>query len=66
MLLIINGENNYLAPVASVSELVARLALAKDRVAVEINGRIIKKPEWEATPLAEGDRIEIIQFVGGG
>jgi sulfur carrier protein len=66
MLLIINGENKYLAPVASVSELVAHLALAKDRVAVEINGRIIKKPEWEATPLAEGDRIEIIQFVGGG
>ena len=66
MMLIINGESRDLAPVGSVRELVALLDLPKDRVAVELNGRIIRRTEWENAALTEGDRMEIVQFVGGG
>ena len=66
MMLIINGESRDLAPVGSVRELVALLDLPKDRVAVELNGRIIRRTEWENDALTEGDRVEIVQFVGGG
>ena len=65
-MLIINGESRDLAPVGSVRELVALLDLPKDRVAVELNGRIIRRTEWENDALTEGDRVEIVQFVGGG
>jgi sulfur carrier protein len=66
MTLIINGENRDLAPVESVLKLVSRLGLTEGRIAVEVNGRIIRRTEWEQAALAEGDRVEIVQFVGGG
>jgi thiamine biosynthesis protein ThiS len=40
--------------------------LKGDRIAVEHNGRIIQRTQWEETSLASGDRLEIVHFVGGG
>jgi thiamine biosynthesis protein ThiS len=46
--------------------LLESLELDPSRVAVELDGRIVKKEEWPQTRLHEGARLEIVQFVGGG
>lgn len=38
----------------------------RDRIAVEINGEIIKKSDYDKTVLNDGDKIEVVSFVGGG
>lgn len=50
----------------SLSRLLERLGIDPRRVAVERNGAIVPKGRYAETPLAAGDRIEIVQFVGGG
>jgi thiazole synthase len=49
-----------------LSELVAQLSLSPARIAIELNGQVIRRTEFEQTVLAEGDRLEIVHFVGGG
>ena len=49
-----------------ISELVAALGLRADRVALERNGEIVPRGDWANTPVASGDRIELVHFVGGG
>lgn len=61
----INGQRqNHTA--ANVAELLQILGIKGDRVAVEWNGEILSRGRWSETPLAEGDRLEIVHFVGGG
>jgi sulfur carrier protein len=63
----INGETRALpgAP-ASVAALLEGLALSGKRVAVELNGEIVPRSRYAETPLADGDRLEIVGAVGGG
>jgi len=42
------------------------LGIGESRVAVELNGKIIRRAEWEQMRLSDMDRVEIVQFVGGG
>jgi thiamine biosynthesis protein ThiS len=42
------------------------LKVGPDRIAVELNRRIIKRSEWDSTSLRDQDKVEIVQFVGGG
>jgi thiamine biosynthesis protein ThiS len=62
----INGERRTLPGAATVAELLARLGIGPGRIAVELNRRIVRRADWEHTPVADRDRIEIVQFVGGG
>jgi sulfur carrier protein len=66
MKLIINGEEKSLDKVSSVSDLLRELGLKADRVAVELNREIAARTSWDSTRLKDGDRLEIVQFVGGG
>jgi sulfur carrier protein len=66
MTLTINGESRALAGVSDVASLVAQLKLDPRKVAVERNLEIVPRSAYAATRLADGDRIEIVQFVGGG
>ena len=66
MTLVINGESRGFPAIQNVQELVDRLGVARDRIAVELNRRIIRRADWNSTPVRDGDRIEIVQFVGGG
>lgn len=50
----------------TVAVLVATLGFRPDRVALERNGDIVPRAEWPATPLADGDQVELVHFVGGG
>ena len=65
MRLVINGdERNYSA--ATLDVLVEELGMKGDRVAVELNRDIVPRGSWSATELKDGDRLEIVHFVGGG
>ena len=66
MQLIINGEERSFGPLASLAALVEELGMKGDRVAVELNREIVPRARWAETPLRDGDRLEIVHFVGGG
>jgi sulfur carrier protein len=65
MRVVINGEERETAA-SGVAALVAELGLDPRKVAVERNLEIVPRSRHAETLLAEGDRIEIVQFVGGG
>jgi thiamine biosynthesis protein ThiS len=65
MKLIINGTEKDIAA-ANVAALIDSLAAKGDRVAVELNGDIVPRANWPESPLKDGDRLEIVHFVGGG
>lgn len=66
MRLTINGEPREITGAADVAGLVAALSLDARKVAVERNLEIVPRSLYGATPLCEGDRIEIVHFIGGG
>jgi len=66
MRLVINGEEKSFADSLSLSQLIEQLGMKGDRVAVELNREIVSRPQWTATSLKDGDRLEIVHFVGGG
>ena len=66
MRLKINGDEQQIADVATLADLVAHLAMKADRVAVELNREIVPRANWPATNLKDGDELEIVHFVGGG
>jgi thiamine biosynthesis protein ThiS len=66
MNLTINGEARAVGAVGVVAELVASLGLDPRKVAVERNLEIVPRSAYAATRLSEGDRIEIVHFIGGG
>ena len=66
MRLTVNGEEHCLADAADVAALVRELGLDPRKVAVERNLEIVPRSTYAFTRLADGDRLEIVQFVGGG
>ena len=66
MTLQLNGERREVPDGLSLAGLVDWLELPADRVAVERNLEVVKRADWNATRLENGDRLEIVQMVGGG
>lgn len=66
MQITLNGEPYELDAPLSVADLLARLSIDPRRVAIEHNFTILKRPLYAETRVNEGDRIEIVNFVGGG
>ncbi|GMN99605.1 sulfur carrier protein ThiS [Parageobacillus thermoglucosidasius] len=67
MRLIINGESIQVPnEVKTVSDLLAHFQLNKKIAVVEVNLTIIPKQQYETTVLCNGDKVEIVHFVGGG
>lgn len=67
MNLVINGDDHHDLPDAlTVAGLLSHLGLPSKKVAVERNREIVVKSTFETAELAEGDRLEIIHFIGGG
>ena len=62
----INGEPKELADNASLAEVISHLDFPVTRIAVELNRSVIRRANWETTIVQEGDRLEIVHFVGGG
>jgi sulfur carrier protein len=51
---------------STVADLVVELGLKSDRIALERNGDIVPRAAWPSTHVADGDRVEVVHFVGGG
>ncbi|RKY07543.1 MAG: thiamine biosynthesis protein ThiS [Planctomycetota bacterium] len=67
MKLVINGEEVKSKGGLSVSELLVEQEVKMpEMVSVEINGRILRRPEFDTTVLNEGDKVEFLYFMGGG
>ena len=66
MRIVINGELRAVPPNLTLLQFIHFLQLDPERVAVEMNRRIIKRDAWPETVLEEGTTLEIVQFVGGG
>ena len=66
MHLTINGDARSFEMPLTIAVLLDQLGLKQDRVAVEYNRTLLSRTEWAGTSLAEGDTLEIVQFVGGG
>jgi len=64
--IIVNGEEHEAAEQWTIATLVEQLALQPERLAVERNREVVRRAEWPRTFLIEGDKLEIIHFVGGG
>ena len=66
MTITVNGEPKEIASGATLVDLLQTLELKPERLAIELNRKIIRRTNWGATHLSEGDKIEIVHFVGGG
>ncbi|HVN08200.1 MAG TPA: sulfur carrier protein ThiS [Patescibacteria group bacterium] len=62
----LNGEQCEIPEGMNVAGMLAHLGLNAARVAIERNLEVLPRAQWGATAVAEGDRYEIVQFVGGG
>jgi thiamine biosynthesis protein ThiS len=66
MTLIVNGEETNCPDGLSLAQFVEHRGLKADRIAVELNRTIAQRANWNETMLHNGDRLEIVHFVGGG
>lgn len=67
--ILVNGEERQLTELDTATELanvLRELGLKTDRVAVEHNGQIAQRGRWNEILVREGDRLEVVHFVGGG
>lgn len=65
-MIILNGKETDGFENLSVSELLQKNGYRTERIAVEYNGEILPKSEYESTVIKENDVIEVVSFVGGG
>jgi thiamine biosynthesis protein ThiS len=66
MRLVVNGEERQVEPSTTVKQLLTSLGLGDTLVAVERNEEVVPRARHESTALEEGDRVEVVHFVGGG
>jgi thiamine biosynthesis protein ThiS len=64
--IVVNGNRTDIAEGSGISDLIKSLGLDTERVAVELNKRIVRRADWGSTTISEGDKVEIVHFVGGG
>ncbi len=69
MQVLINGQVRSfveLAPNTTLNQMIAALEIKADRIAIEHNGEIVPRSAWALVTVREGDRFEVVHFVGGG
>jgi thiamine biosynthesis protein ThiS len=66
MVIILNGEKKDVPSGLSVKGLLEHLDIKPERVAVELNEEIVRKAAYAEVPVRENDRVEVVQFMGGG
>jgi sulfur carrier protein len=66
MKIIVNGEAKEVPAGFKLDELLERFEMPRQRIAVELNKSVVRRAEWPSVSLNEGDRIEVVHFVGGG
>lgn len=66
MELTVNGKKERFDGVGTAAELVGALGIRRERVAVMVNGDVVRRADLESAALKDGDTVEIITMVGGG
>lgn len=66
MLIVVNGENKNVTKNIKLEEIIINLDLKDKVMAIAINMEIVKKENWSNFQIQEDDKIELLQFVGGG
>jgi sulfur carrier protein len=66
MTIVVNGETRTVEPGTTVAALIAELGFGDRRVAIECNREVVPRARHATTVLVEGDRLEVVTFVGGG
>lgn len=66
ILITLNGEQLPIESNIDLETLVDQLELPAKRLAVEMNGNVIRRADWPQTTVNDGDKIEVVHFVGGG
>ena len=61
----VNGDDREISPGETIRALLARYKLTPDKVAIELNRRLLRGEKYDI-PLNDGDEVEIVTFVGGG
>jgi thiamine biosynthesis protein ThiS len=64
--IVLNGEPRRVPDGLNVAGLLKYLEIDGQKVAVELNREIVRKPEWESAEVREGALVEVVWFVGGG
>lgn len=62
----LNGEEKVFTDSQNLNEIINQFCRDSSRIIAEVNGDIVRAQFWEDTTLKEGDRIELVSFVGGG
>ena len=62
----INGESKELAKKYDLIELLEHFSLPTERIAIELNQVVVRRKDWKNIKISEGDKLEVIHFVGGG
>ncbi len=66
MKITVNGTEREVEPGTTIAALINQLGLRTDRIATERNLQVVPKAQYSETALADGDKLEIVTFVGGG
>lgn len=62
----INGETKDFVDGLTLLELINQIEMPAQRIAVELNREVVRRGDWNKTVLNDGDKVEIVHFVGGG
>ena len=62
----LNGDPYEINDGTNLNELLNKLRIRKNKVAIEVNGEIVEKDKYPNLILNKGDKVEIVQFIGGG
>ena len=66
MNIVLNGKGHEVPDGATVLALLEMVALRPGRVAVEVNGQVVRREDFQRVTLGPGDRVEVVHFVSGG
>ncbi len=66
MKVIINGKTKEISDELNLSELLKHFSLPEQRIAIELNKQVVRKKDWGNILINDGDKLEVIHFVGGG
>ena len=62
----LNGQKKEVLPSQNLQEVISRFSQSSAVLIAEVNGTIVKKAQWDAVNVNDGDTIELVSFVGGG
>ena len=62
----LNGNSYEIDTETNLNQLLNKLKIQKNKVAIEVNGTIVEKNKYPKIILSKGDKVEIVHFIGGG